>query len=395
MSRFKKILLLDGYSTRTLACVRSWGRSGVPFAVGGENRWDMSLRSRYSSEKFVYTSPKTSVARFIEDINRRCVEFGADCIFPTSEAAIMACNEHRAELAATAILPDARHIQIMFSKAATLEIAGSVGVKVPRTVHLTPARRGELDKLTLDFPVAVKSDNSEVLGGARTVTAQKTAYISNQTDLLRECNARLDQGNGVLLQEFIDGYGVGVSGLFNEGRPVAILGHQRLRESDPCGGPSALAETIELKPPLLEATTAIMRKIGVTGPAMVEYKVHRSTGCPYFMEINGRFWGTILLAPAAGLDLPLLYWKLINGLPITEQETRYRIGVKGRYLVGDTKNLLLSLRGRPKNWPGHFRTRGLALKDYARSFFDPQTTELILTSDDPMPFFARLVQDFV
>src|SRR5688500_18388277 len=58
MTRFVKPLLLDGYSTRTLACVRSWGQRGIAFAVGGESRWDMSLFSRYSRETFVYTSPK-------------------------------------------------------------------------------------------------------------------------------------------------------------------------------------------------------------------------------------------------------------------------------------------------------------------------------------------------
>src|ERR1700723_1993445 len=82
--KFSKVLLLDGYSTRTLACVRSWGKKGIAFAVGGETRWDMSLSSRYAKETFVYTSPKRDAGRFIEDATRYCREFRADCIFPTS-----------------------------------------------------------------------------------------------------------------------------------------------------------------------------------------------------------------------------------------------------------------------------------------------------------------------
>ena len=31
MDKITKILLLDGYSTRTLACVRSWGKQAIPF----------------------------------------------------------------------------------------------------------------------------------------------------------------------------------------------------------------------------------------------------------------------------------------------------------------------------------------------------------------------------
>src|SRR5579864_7826658 len=96
--RFTKVLLLDGYSTRTLACVRSWGAKGIPFAVGGETRRDMSLFSRYAKETFIYTSPKRDLATFIQDVNHHCHRLGADCVFPTSEAAIMVCSRHRAEL---------------------------------------------------------------------------------------------------------------------------------------------------------------------------------------------------------------------------------------------------------------------------------------------------------
>src|ERR1700733_11757723 len=85
-AKCSKVLLLDGYSTRTLACVRSWGKRGVAFAVGGETRRDMSLFSRYAKETFVYTSPKLDALKFIQDVNRLCIKFGTDCVFPTSEA---------------------------------------------------------------------------------------------------------------------------------------------------------------------------------------------------------------------------------------------------------------------------------------------------------------------
>src|SRR5215813_1806959 len=93
--RISKVLLLDGYSTRSLACVRSWGKKGIAFAVGGETARDMSLFSRYCNEKFVYTSPKVDVGRFVQDVNHHCRQFNADAIFPTSEAGIMACSTHR------------------------------------------------------------------------------------------------------------------------------------------------------------------------------------------------------------------------------------------------------------------------------------------------------------
>src|SRR4029077_12714552 len=96
--KLTKVVLLDGYSTRTLACVRSWGKRGIAFAVGGETRWDMSLFSRYAREKFVYRSPKEDLSQFIRDVNHYSREFAANGVFPTSEAAIRACSQYRNQL---------------------------------------------------------------------------------------------------------------------------------------------------------------------------------------------------------------------------------------------------------------------------------------------------------
>src|SRR5436190_7544187 len=324
-----KILLLDAYSSRSLACVRSWGKKGVPFALGGERRSDMSLFSRYATDTFLYTSPKRDVSRFVDDVNRYARRFGADYVFPTSEAAIMACSQHQDDLNCIALIPRRQDIDVVFSKSKTLTLAQSLGIPVPNTVHVTAETPDLLDSLSLTFPVAIKSANSEVIRDGRATTSTKTAYPLNRSALEHECRSRLANGQSVLVQEFIDGYGVGVSGLFSEGRPEALLAHRRIRESDPTGGPSAVAETIELEPHLLNPTVALFEAIGFTGPAMAEYKVDRRSGKAYLMEINGRFWGSVLLASAAGLDLPYLLWKMLNGMEISPAEKHYRVGVRG------------------------------------------------------------------
>jgi len=98
------------------------------------------------------------------------------------------------------------------------------------------------------------------------------------------------------------------------------------------------------------------------------------------------------VASVAGLDLPYLYWKMVNGRAISPEEKHYRIGVRGRSVIGDTKHLLLCLKGKPKRWPGEIATRWSASKSYFGSFFDHRTHELICTARDPLPFVGRLVQ---
>lgn len=390
----KKILLLDAYSTRTLACVRSWGRRDIEFVVGGETRWDMSLFSRYAKQKCLYTSPKKDVSKFIEDVNHHCRQFAADHVFPTSEAAIMACSEFENELESVPIIPSRSNISTVFSKINTLRAAQSLGIPIPETTYISEENIQSLRWVANKFPVVVKSESSEIMLPEKAVTSGKTFYAFNEDELERECKSRVAKGQSLLLQEFIDGYGVGISGLFLKGEPVALIGHRRIRESNPMGGPSAVAESIEIAPDLLRSTIALLDLIGFTGPAMIEYKVDRRTGQAYLMEINGRFWGSILLALAAGLDLPYLYWKMLNGMQISDEEKQYEVGVIGRNTIGDTKCLLLCLKGKQMGWPGTLANRRTAAKSYCRSFLDKRTTELILAKDDPMPFFAKLMQAY-
>jgi predicted ATP-grasp superfamily ATP-dependent carboligase len=307
----------------------------------------------------------------------------------------MACSQYRKDLACVPLIPLEREIETTFSKAKTLALAESFGIAVPKTVHITGKSKQAIDALDLRLPVAIKSESSEVLLSGRAETSGKTAYAVTKAEVVKECQSRLAKGQSVLLQEFIDGYGVGISGLFAEGRPVALVAHRRIRESNPLGGPSALAETIEIEPRLLEATKSLFKALSFSGPAMTEFKIDRRTGQPYLMEINGRFWGTVLLAPAAGLDLPYLYWKMLNGMEIRPEDTRYQVGIKGRYLVGDTKCLMLCLKGKPKYWPGEFPRRWSAVKSYMQSFFDMHTKELLFAQGDRKPFFARLIQDLI
>ena len=121
-----KILLLDGYSTRSLACVRSWGSRRIPFAVGGETGHDMSLLSRYATDTFVYTSPRRDIARFIADVNHYAQAFHADVVFPTSEAAIIACSKHRNELVSVPLIPTPQEIDTVFNKRHTLQVAQAI-----------------------------------------------------------------------------------------------------------------------------------------------------------------------------------------------------------------------------------------------------------------------------
>ncbi len=63
------------------------------------------------------------------------------------------------------------------------------------------------------------------------------------------------------------------------------------------------------------------------------------------MEVNGRFWGSLQLAVDAGMNFPLLYYRLAMGEDVPNQFD-YKVGVRSRWLLGDLDQLLIRWRHR-------------------------------------------------
>jgi len=360
--------------------------------VGGHSRWDMALHSRYCRERFVYTSPFESVSRFRMDVRRAARRYRAGMVLPTSEAAMLTWFGEPDRNGVGLQHPVSADVLELFSKRRTYDLAEKAGVRVPRTVFVdrqSPSLAGLHD---VSLPAVVKADASAYIQRDRVVRADSTTYVRSADELETEVMRRLDKGSDVLVQELISGYGVGVSGVFRGGAPVALFQHRRMRESTPTGGPSALAVSTPIDKGLRAMTEALVSQTGYTGPAMIEFKISQSTGQAYLMEVNWRLWGTILLPMSAGLDMPYILWRMLNGLDVDPASLRYSSGIVGRYLVGDTKHLILSLRGRPSGWSGEFPTRCQAARDYLHTFVQPGVHELLLARDDPMPFCARVMQ---
>ena len=95
---------------------------------------------------------------------------------------------------------------------------------------------------------------------------------------------------------------------------------------------------------------------------------------PFSMEVNARLSGSIELASRSGVDFPLMLWQWASGAPVQES-LGYRTGVRLRWLTGDGRWLLETLRGpgRPDSVPAG-RAVATFAADFARrsayDFFD-------------------------
>ena len=137
----------------------------------------------------------------------------------------------------------------------------------------------------------------------------------------------------VLVQECFVGTGVGIELLAFEGKVLAEFQHERVH-LPPRGGASTYRKSVPLSPELLEATRRLVAAVNYTGVLMVEFLVNSDTHQWRFVETNARFWGSLPLAIAAGVDFPYyLYQMLVRG--VRQFPRGYRNGLYCRNLTAD------------------------------------------------------------
>jgi CelD/BcsL family acetyltransferase involved in cellulose biosynthesis len=222
----------------------------------------------------------------------------------------------------------------------------------------------------LEFPLVVKPRQSRVRMPAGWLSTS-VSYARDAEELRRDLQGRGAHEFPVMLQECIEGPGVGVFACYHRGRPAALFSHRRIRERPPWGGVSVLSESTALDPMAQDYAVKLLDEIKWHGVAMVEFKRDRRDGVPKLMEINGRFWGSLQLAIDAGVDFPGL---LVEGV---QAETMpppqpYRLGVRNRWFWGDADSLLLTLVGghvAPKGQPGRARTIANFLKLWGKDLY--------------------------
>jgi hypothetical protein len=173
-----------------------------------------------------------------------------------------------------------------------------------------------------------------------------------------------------LVQRWVRGDGCGVFGLAGAGAVHHLSAHRRVRMMNPAGsGSSACAST----PPPPQALTAPIERMLVAarwqGMFMVE--LLRAGDTWWFMELNGRPWGSLALARRLGFEYPA--WAVARALderaalpeppPFQELLCRHL----GRELV----HLLFVLRGPGSHaggaWPGRSETLRALLGDGQRT----------------------------
>jgi len=382
----EKVLVLDANQRPALAITRSLGQRGIWVVTADETTRSLAGSSKFCKESFSYPSPYKFQEKFIDVIKKEILNRNINVIFPVTDITTYIILKNKEKFGFINIpFAHFNEYEKLTNKWELFKIAQKLEIPCPKTYFIENYSSFLTLTSTLTswhFPLVLKPFRSRIEDNGKYVSA--SVVYANSMEDLKEKVKSIDyfRNYPFLIQEYIEGEGRGIFTIYNQGIPVCFFAHRRLREKPPSGGVSVLSESIAVDPYLKKLSKKILDYVNWHGPAMVEFKVSKG-GCPYLMEVNARFWGSLQLAIDSGVDFPWLLYQIAIGKK-ADFVNNYKIGNKSRWLLGDLDNLYLTF----KNHVGFiYKIRSLI---NFLNFYDKNIHYEVNRWADMKPFFFEL-----
>lgn len=255
-----------------------------------------------------------------------------DVVLPVSNFAIRTLSEHRQTLSCAprlAPLPDPHVFDVATNKALLANFLAAQKISHPETVVLTVGGPRPHGLSILKFPVLAKPPLSRGGAGIRRFDDPKEldTFLAAQRE-----------GEVWVVQEFIRGADLSVNVLCKDGQIVASTVQHVIRRS---AIPYEPAAGVELRDDsaAMEVARILMAKLNWSGIANIDMRLDPQRELPLVLEVNGRYWLSLLGSLNAGVNFPLLACEIATGLPTSNRRTR-----EARYF-GSKGSIALSLIG--------------------------------------------------
>jgi predicted ATP-grasp superfamily ATP-dependent carboligase len=294
-----------------LAMMRELGRAGVRVIAISHDPLALGLASRHAWRRLVLGPPRTDTV--VDGINALAQELGPLSLLTVSEGNLMWLDRERHRFIPKVHLavPVKTALAAVLDKSRTLAVARALGIEVPRTYE--PQSLADMDALATSaaFPLVLKWKDANAVAprlSAAGMALIKAEFVYGADELRRVGRRYAFLGEWPLVQEYCPGQGLGQFFFMHEGQAVRRFQHRRVAEWPPEGGFSSVCDAVPLAhhAALQEQSVALLKALNWQGVAMVEYRHDPATGRAMLMEVNGRFWGSLPLAVAAGAGFALL-----------------------------------------------------------------------------------------
>jgi biotin carboxylase len=290
-------VVLVGFAEAMAAIETAWSLRDAGFHVVAFRRPGSrpAMRHVRDVEMHEVPAPELNADAAVSGVRKLCHSVRPSAILPLDDHAVWVCRQLDG-LDVPVAGPKGLGADCALDKGIQLRLAAEAGLPVPQTRLLSDFEQGELP----NFPVMVKPALAlyEVSGTLR----RPTGIVCGNPEEFARAAARPWPGT-VLVQPLIRGIGEGLFGHMGAHGVVGWSSHRRVRMVNPQGSASSACESRPVDQDLTRPAERFLLAIGWRGLFMLEF-LRDEKGTPWFMELNGRPWGSMALARRRGFEYP-------------------------------------------------------------------------------------------
>ena len=328
----RALIVSDGKAPHVHAAVRALRATGweVGLAVGG-------APSDRASDAVAVPLPEAGADAFVEAVASVVAARGYDVVFGADDIELLALSSGRERI--PCVVPHGAHADVVraVDKLELARAAIRAGLRTPDTRPVSPAALA-----ALTGPVVVKARLHWEPGPSQARRHAAGAYCATPAEAARHAQAMAAAGARPLLQEPIDGELMALTMVVDrDGLPVAVAQQRSPRLS--LRQTSCRAHTVDAEPELAAAAGRLLADLRWFGLANLQF-LRPADGAPRLIDLNGRFYGSLALAVAAGVNVPDLWARMAVGDPVPSF-TSARPGVRFQALGEDLRRARAQPRG--------------------------------------------------
>ncbi|MGY2083438.1 ATP-grasp domain-containing protein [Blastococcus sp. SYSU DS0539] len=337
MTRTKKALVVTASRDRgSLTAVRALHRAGWSVGVGTPTGTGMVTSTRGCARQHVVPRPRGDAADFVAAVAGAVDDGGYDVVFGGGDDWAAALATYADRIPTVVAHPPADVVLAGLDKVGLAGRAATAGLPSPRTEPATPAA---LD--AWPGPVVVKCRTHWHPGQRHElrIEARRYADVAAARGRVRLLS---DSGFEPVLQAPVDGVLESLVGLF-DGRLTGRVQQVSTALWPTPSGVTCRAVTVPVDEELADRATALLAGLGWSGLVQLQF-LRDHAGTRHLIDLNGRFFGSMALAVAAGPNLPDAWGRRALGeeVPVLPDGAT---GVRFAWAAGDVRRAAVERRG--------------------------------------------------
>lgn len=376
------VLVTNGWVRTTYCIMESLGKRGIPLHVVDRSKTAMCRFSKWTKSFHQVPNYYTEPEAYTKAVGEVAQLVGAKLVIPSGEDVIVLAKYQH-------LLPDSlRFIHPTYEKLNRANNKWDVmqlckDLEVPHAASFIPPSLDSIRQISekIKFPVVIKTRTGNAGKGVFIIEKKEDLFPRYQ-DTLQRFN--IPREKWPMIQEYLGTDLCGVCMIYNKGKMEAAFCETYLRSKEENKFSTTTYRVSSYNAENIENCKKLADQLEWHGVIHFDLINDPVSGVGKVIEINPRFWGTLIVSVASGMDFPFMLYELALKGKIESVPVSYKQEVYLRWVLGEIIGILNTIKG-----SGSFAYKVKHVLDIFRSQFKGSTDDFRLS--DPMVFLMELV----